>query len=196
MQAMLRDTGMSEDWVNFFLLVAARESNFNPTAENTSPSEAEAARKSYEHNEAKLAPCGHPAVTYTWGSGGWYGFLPAVAMLHLPPGEQCLPPGIVPFNPELSTAAAAGNARGLMNWAGYQSAPSFATLRQGWGNPSAMGHAAHLQERIPKWIGDGKKVWPGASDAQVLDFLSRVPVRSDLPTPRTVLDRLGWTAMT
>lgn len=60
--------------------VAVRESNFKSTAINDSASEAAAAGRLYHKNSSRYGQSGYAPAYYTFGSGGWYGFLPAVAL--------------------------------------------------------------------------------------------------------------------
>jgi hypothetical protein len=65
---------------DFAAAVAWRESRYNPQAKNTAPAEAAAAARGYDANGDRYAGSGFPRSRYTFGSGGWFGFLPSTAL--------------------------------------------------------------------------------------------------------------------
>lgn len=146
-EAYLFAAGLPDAWVRFFVFVAAGESGFSVRAKNDSPGEAKAARVAYKRNEAKLKGCGFAAGAYTFGSGGWFGLLPANAAMNLPKELRCHEPGAIVFVPQLSVPAAIGMARGLTGWSNYQG--TVLSLRAGWGWPAKMGDAERLAARRP-----------------------------------------------
>lgn len=87
----------------FALAVSTRESRGNNLAVNDSKSEARAACSMYQWNvdNGRLAQNPYPAAKFCFGSGGWYGFLPAVAMVSQ--GFRDKDPYLI-FDPKASTA--------------------------------------------------------------------------------------------
>ena len=164
--------GLSEEQTAFLALVAYGESRFNNLVglgipslfpEGTRPNmnasasmqeaEARAARKAYDRNASKFSHCGWPADSYGFGSGGWFGLLPANGLAQLTgTGLECLGPYAV-FDPAASLVMAYAFARGLQGWDGYQALPTPANLRAGWGWPAKMGDAAYLASKRKKFEG-------------------------------------------
>jgi hypothetical protein len=72
------------DFSGFALVVALRESGWNPNAKNTTKSEAKAACRGYERNleegDWNDNPWKNDPARWCWGSGGWFGFLPSTAL--------------------------------------------------------------------------------------------------------------------
>lgn len=133
--------GVSQDWGTFLAAVAHHESRWNIDAANRSSSEAAAARALYEAPQnAWLRDCGNPAEWYSWGSGGWYGMLPASAMRAFSGTPlACEDPRRVLADPLLSTAAALGYAQRLMGWKAWRrSDKSWRALNRGWAAPGKM----------------------------------------------------------
>lgn len=132
--------------------------------------EAAAARKAWERNQERFAACGHPPEAYWFGSGGWFGLLPANGLAKLDgTGELgCLPPSTV-FDPAVSILMACGFARALMGWEGFREHPTRLNLRVGWGNPSAMGDHAILTAKRPRYEKHRKacKLPPGWLDQRI-----------------------------
>lgn len=95
--------------------------------------ESSAAKKAYDRNRATLSAYSEPY--YTYGSGGWFGMLPANALAKHYPQEH---PWSV-HEPANTVAYALEFERGLRGWSGFKERPSWATLAVGWGDPSAMG---------------------------------------------------------
>lgn len=155
--------GLSEQHTAFLALVARGESGFNnlrglgiperfppgtiPTknAGQLGINEARAAERAYNHKRAIFANCGHPAAAYAFGSGGWFGGLPAYMLAQFPKGSnlRCLPPSAV-FDPVASLCMAIGFARGLQGYRGFKLIPTVLNLRGGWGRPGRMGDTTRL----------------------------------------------------
>lgn len=73
--------GFSPGFLTFAWAASKRESTWNLFASNQSASEAKAALKAYERVlTMKGAPMAGPQSHYAWGSGGWFGLLPASMM--------------------------------------------------------------------------------------------------------------------
>lgn len=101
----------------FALAVATNESKGNNLAVNDSTSEAKAACSLYEANaDSRFKDNPYPASRWCFGSGGYYGFLPAVAMSSKP--FRNLDPYII-FDPAASTALLADYVRRVVS--GYWS---------------------------------------------------------------------------
>lgn len=142
-RGLAAEAGLPPAWGDFFALVAWRESKGDPEAVNDSEGEAEAAATAYERNQERYRGCGHPESAYTWGSGGWFGILPANGLAQLGDELRCLPPSSV-LEPRAAMAMAVGMARGLMRWDGYAKVPTWLNLRAMWGWPAKGGNAAYL----------------------------------------------------
>jgi hypothetical protein len=100
-------------FVPFGLAVAKREASFNNKAINDSPSEADAACRLYRRNKDGIYrdnPYGKAG--FCWGSGGWWGFLPATAME--PKVFRKLDPRVYLFEPAASTAMFADYVRDIV----------------------------------------------------------------------------------
>ncbi len=154
----LEEAGLAPSWVLFFEAIALNESRFNhltglgnpqlfpswaePNVDASVSSqqrEQRAATRAYERNAARFQGCGHPSADYTFGSGGWFGMLPANALAAFDgTAYQCMHPYFV-FFPGASVVMAIEFARRLMSWSSWKSKPTFANLRVGWGDPSKMG---------------------------------------------------------
>lgn len=154
-RALAAEAGLSEVWGDFFALVAFGESRGNPESINDSPKEAEAAARAYRRNAHRLEHCGHAPQQYTFGSGGWFGFLPANAVLQLGPDHRCIDPASV-FEPRKAMAMAVGFARGLMRWKRFERVPTWLNLRVMWGSPTEGGDAGVLR-RARAEITDGAR---------------------------------------
>lgn len=163
-EAYLSAAGLPDVWVRFFTFVAAGESGFSVKAKNDSPGEARAAGIAYKRNAEKLKHCGFAAGAYTFGSGGWFGLLPANAAMNLPKELRCHEPGAIVFVPQLAVPAAVGMARGLMRWPQWQG--TVLSLRAGWGWPAKMGDPERLAARRPVYERRAAKLGypPGYSD--------------------------------
>lgn len=182
-RAIAAEAGLALDWQNFLALVALGESGANPDAINDDPDEAAAAARSYDRNEDRLDECGYPRSSYVFGSGGWFGFLPAVGVLQLGKKHRCINPADV-FNPRIATAMAVGFANGLMRREGFKALPTWANLRTMWGAPSKGGDAGYLASKRPKHNEHAKAV--GLSPA----WLDQ-PARATGLTAAQALENLG-----
>ncbi len=101
----------------FALAVATSESRGNNQASNTSESEAGYACKLYWANaDTRFANNPHPASKFCFGSGGWFGFMPATALSGKP--FRNVDPYLV-FDPAASVAFLADFVRRVVNgyWA-------------------------------------------------------------------------------
>ena len=178
-RGLAAEAGLPDAWGDFFALVAWRESKGNSQSVNDSTSEAEAAARAYDRNRDRYAGCGHPASAYTFGSGGWFGMLPANALAQLGDAHRCLPPSSV-FDPRASMAMAVGFARGLMRWKAYERMPTWLNLRAMWGWPAKGGDLSYLAKArrafeedaaavglAPSWL-DGRPPPLSVTGAEVL----------------------------
>ena len=156
-RGLAAEVGLPDAWGDFFALVAWRESKGNPQAINDSESEAEAAARAYDRNRARYQGCGYAASSYTFGSGGWFGMLPANALAQLGEVHRCLPPSSV-LKPRVAMAMAVGFARGLMRWDGYKRRPTWLNLRAMWGWPVKGGDPEYLASVRPKLTEDAAAV--------------------------------------
>ena len=141
-------TGLGDDWLRFLETTARRESNFNNLATNDRASEAASARVSAERRWNALSKYGYSLDDWSFGSGGWFQFLPAAAVLS--GGGPRFPDAFIKkYGPDIvyrmgpSMASAISYARGLIvNWKNF--AGTWASLDVGWDNPSQMGNPAKL----------------------------------------------------
>jgi len=160
---------LSNPWKIFLETVVYNESKFNnlvglgdidmfppwaqPNAKATKASrmrEAQAAKAVYIRQEY-LANCDHPEWKYSFGSGGWFGMLPASGVYAFKNTEyRCMDPWEV-FSPAASLVMAIEFARRLMRRKGFTEYPTWANLRVGWGRPSSMGDEAALERIYPKF---------------------------------------------
>lgn len=174
--------GAPEIWQHFFAFTAFGESRMTTNVGlgiklaappwvkmNASEKEAAAAAKSYKNNAKWLAGCA-PAVQYGFGSGGLFALLPAaaIAAFKTDPVYRCVHPWSI-FDPGPAMVYAAWFARRLQGWSNWTG--TVASMRIGWGNPSAMGKtlsakgrakftehassvglpASFLDEQLPRW---------------------------------------------
>ncbi len=169
---LLEAAGLEPSWVMFFEAVALNESRFNSLTGRGDPllfpswtepnlhasvaaqqREHRAAIRAYERNADRYRDCGHPADDYTFGSGGWFGLLPANALAAFHGTKyQCMHPSYV-FFPGSAVVMAIEFARRLMAWSSWKSVPTFANLRVGWGDPSKMGNSGAIAESERKLKG-------------------------------------------
>jgi len=137
--AQVRGLGLDDQWAIFLSAVAYTESRFSLSAKNTSPGERAAAKRGYDRNASWLATCGLPEAAYTWGSGGWYGFLPTSLMAawrYAKKSLRCMDPREVVKDPRLSTIAAIDYARRVMRWPDWgRSQGDWYALRRAWASP-------------------------------------------------------------
>lgn len=172
LRRLCASAGVPEPWIEWLAFTARGESGWNnlvglglpdmfppgtkpnlKASASAQANEARAAKIAYERNADKFTSCGHPASAYQFGSGGWFGMLPANGLAKLSGTSLgCLPPSAV-FDPAASLVMALLMARALTGWTGYKKTPTWLNLRVGWGNPSAMGNAAKLSERRERFEG-------------------------------------------
>ncbi|MCX4239646.1 hypothetical protein [Paraliomyxa miuraensis] len=161
-RGLAAEAGLPPAWGDFFALVAWRESKGNPQAVNDSASEAAAAAKAFDRNRGRYEGCGHPDAAYIFGSGGWFGMLPANGLAQLGEELYCLPPSSV-LEPRVALAMAVGFARGLMRWDGFGKVPTWLNLRAMWGAPAKGGDAAYLASKRASYVQDAAAVGLPAS---------------------------------
>lgn len=178
-------------WFRRFAQVQAwSESRGNSAAANRTASEASAAGVAYDRNRDRMpsVTAGTPRSEWTWGSGGWYGFLPANGLWafrgDVSPGD--VGPYDV-FDPWRSTVMLGSAVQRLMRWRNYRDlAPADQVayaLKRGMASPTLMdnvsGHARgdianrHLdqavaelgipaawkRERVPAELRDAHNWW-------------------------------------
>lgn len=115
----LHEAGALPGFRIFAEAVARRESGFNSQAKNTSPTEAAAAARLFDGARSRGHFADNPHVgdrsAWTFGSGGWFGFLPSTGLAqggHEGPWQQAHPSTI--FDPIESTAMAAAYAAAII----------------------------------------------------------------------------------
>jgi hypothetical protein len=165
--------GAPPEWQDFFVLVARGESggnnlvglghakDFPPFAKrNNSDSEAKAAAAAFK-NHPELNGC-WPAGLYGFGSGGWFGLLPAYGLAAFEDDAElkCLHPWSV-FDGPLSIVMAVKFARRLSQWKTWDG--TVLGLRVGWGDPSAMGSSSKVEAKRAKFVEDCLEVGLPAS---------------------------------
>lgn len=157
LESVLQKADLSEDWKIFLLATAWGESKWNsdvglgpndavgrppwlqPSTMSGSlqRSEAQAAKIAYDRNKDRLGNA-YPESMYTWGSGGYFGLLPANAV-YAGFGKSS---GVNPWGvaePDTSVVMAMGFAKRLMGWNAFRLGGStWLTLRTGWGDPGSM----------------------------------------------------------
>lgn len=182
----VRRAGLSRDWEVFLAAVAHHESRWYASAHNGSKGERAASRSAYERNAAQFAGCGRAASEYEFGSGGWYGLLPANAIVGAFRGTDaiCLDPRAV-FDPWLSTLLAISYARNLLGWQSFKrSDGTWLALNRGWALPGAMD--------TPR-SGSDARFLKGLRAQGVPEAFARQPV-SALPADWHALTYLGASA--
>jgi hypothetical protein len=164
--------GLDQTQRDFLIFVAYGESRWSSGAANKSASEARAAGVAYDrHADFFKAECPEPRVGYVWGSGGWFGMLPANGVWLLRNSLPCWPGSYV-FDPAASITAAIAFARALQGWEGFKANPTVANLRIGWGNPSAMSKP-HDPAKIAKFREHARKA--GFDETFILRPVKRFP---------------------
>jgi len=149
---VVKRTGAPDEWGTFLSAVGYWESKFNNLAENTSKGEAAAARRAYDRaiGKGRFAGSPWPESAYTFGSGGWYGLIPANAMEGFAGTElENLDPRMAIHDPVTSTILAFEYARRIFGWAAFDG--TWLSLRVGFANPSKMGDpefVAEVRERF------------------------------------------------
>jgi len=194
-RAYAANAGLSKDWQDFFVLVAYRESKGKNLVGlghdsgappyihlNHGEGEAVAAGRAYDRNADQYAGC-WPRSVYTWGSGGWFGILPANGLeVFDDTAWVCLHPWTV-TDPAISLVMAIGMARRLMGWDSFDG--TVLSLRVGWGDPSSMGDADVLAAKRPAYAADAKAA--GLS----VTFLDRQLTKPPLADPAALALSLG-----
>ncbi len=158
--------GLPEDWRIFLAAIAHRESKWHSNVglgPNDHPGrppwlrpskssarlqrgEAAAACSAYRSNyNRRFRQSPWPEERYCFGSGGYFGMLPAYGVIN---GFYATPemiPEVDPWavaDPIPSVVMAVGFARGLMRWRQFQQGGgTFAALAIGWGRPARMRNA-------------------------------------------------------
>ena len=144
---VLDEMGAPDDWKTFLAAVAHRESRFDNLAENTSTTEAAAARRAFDRqrDRGRFSSSPWPDSAYTFGSGGWYGLLPANALEAFSGTDlENMDPREAIHDPITSTIMALAYARRLFGWAAFDG--TWLGLRVGWANPSKMGDPDFVAE--------------------------------------------------
>jgi hypothetical protein len=147
--------GAPDEWGTFLAAVAHRESRFDNLAENTSSGEAAAARRAYQRQRDRghFASAPWPDSAYTFGSGGWYGILPANGMIAFVGTElENLDPRTAVHDPVTSTIMAFEYARRIFGWGAFDG--TWLGLRVGWANPSRMGDPEFVAEVAGRFAKD------------------------------------------
>lgn len=177
LRAEVARAGASEDWAKFLAAVAHHESRWNTSAHNDSTGEVRASGKAYDRNAERLAQC-HPRAAYVIGSGGWYGFLPANAVVSAfrnTPGV-CTDPAAI-FDPRVSTLMAIAYAKNLQGWKSFRdSGRTWLELNRGWSVPGKM--------NIPR----------PASDARFLKGLRAQGIPESFASRKVTALPAGWNA--
>lgn len=194
---------LDPQWMAFLECQAKRESGFNnfrglglpelfpewakPTDTNfqTQQNEADAAAKGYERNKY-LHDCPWPRSRYVFGSGGWFGLLPATGVaVFRNTRYACIDPWSV-FDPPASLVMAMGYADGLQNWKGFKKEPTWLNLRVGWGNPSKMGNPSSMAN-VESKFGDRLE---SLGYPRSLMYNTVTPLPADIDHPADLLDAL------
>jgi len=149
--------GLSDDWTTFLAAVAYHESRWNPSVGLGLPGrievpgislnegkhgawEAKAAVMAYDRNEDEFKQCPWPRMRYGFGSGGWFGLLPANALWSFKgtPGF-CMDPQKAVFDPWSSLVLGTDYARRLMRWKSFKAGgATWKVLNRGWAAPGNM----------------------------------------------------------
>lgn len=170
--ALLARAPLDETQRGFLILTAYGESRWSSGAANRSASEAAAAGRAYDrHADFFRDRCG-PRSGYAWGSGGWFGLLPANPLWILRNSGLACWPGSYVFDPVASIVAALAFGRQLQGWSGFQTNPTVINLRIGWGNPSAMGEP-HDPAKVAKFVEHARKA--GLGETFLLRPVNRFP---------------------
>lgn len=132
---LLEAAEVPQDWRRPLLVIAWRESKWNANAKRTTSAERAAATKLYNRNRERFACSGKPASAYTWGSGGYFGFLPGTAVASAE--DDCGDPRRYVLQPRPSIVSAVGYARWLARrWLDtYNKQPTPLVLMARWGGP-------------------------------------------------------------
>lgn len=195
--------GLDAEWIAFLEEAAMRESGFNnlrglgvpsmfpdwaiPSDASTKvqQNEADAATIGYDRNE-NLAQCDWPRSRYTFGSGGWFGFLPSTGVaVFRGTRYECIDPWML-FDPATSLVMAMGYGRGLQRWDNFKGKPTWLNLRVGWGNPSNMGEPAAMAD-VEQKFGDRLEE---LGYPRSFMYNEVTPLPSDIQDPAGLLDAL------
>jgi hypothetical protein len=177
LRKLCASAGLAEDWTNFFALVAYGESGGNNTVGLGDPSiyppwtkthlewvsAGKPALSHLQRNEANAAVVAYnrareqgwlpatcwPRVGYVFGSGGWFGLLPANALAAYRETDLVCQHPFTVFDGPGSLVMAIALARRLRQWKQWDG--TVLSLRAGWGNPSAMNSADWLASRRPRF---------------------------------------------
>lgn len=175
LRSLCAQAGVSQDWAAFLAFVAYGESRWNnlvglgvpsrfppwtrpnmKASQSVQEAEALAAKIAWERNRERFEGCGHPSEAYWFGSGGWFGMLPANGLAKFAGTPLvCLPPSAV-FDPPASIAMALGMARALMGWSRFKKRPTWLNLRVMWGCPSCGGDPAKIAAKRAKFEAHAK----------------------------------------
>jgi hypothetical protein len=156
---------LDEEWMAFLEATAAGESGFNnlvglgnpalfpdwaspntKASSNLQANEAKAAEVAYGRNDY-LKNCSWPRSRYTFGSGGWFGLLPANAVAAFKGTRyECIDPWSV-FDPVSSLVEIVDYCRRIMRWDNFKAKPTWLNLRVGIGNPSNMNKSDIMAEK-------------------------------------------------
>lgn len=172
LRQLLQRAGLSEDWQTFFLATAGGESGWNnlvglgpndhpgrppffkpsKASEKLQRGEARAAKRAYDNNAKLFRDCPFPADRYTFGSGGYFGLLPAFGLYAFRGTPLiCTDPWDV-SDPAVSVAMAVDFARRTML---NRNPTSWLALRTGWGNPAKTNDKTRQQKVMDKPRGFG-----------------------------------------
>ncbi len=177
LQCAFKATGLGPDWLRFFEQTSKRESGFNNLIANERGWEPGAARRAAQRNwteKRNLSTLGWSLDAWSFGSGGWFGQLPANNLgIFTDAFIRERGPRAV-FEMGASLAAAVGYARGIMGWKNFDG--TWASLDVGWGNPSKMSDPEKLDGR-PKRIED-RAAGLGYARGWALDSPTRPPART------------------
>lgn len=159
LRALAEQAGLSEDWVTFLSAVAHHESKWNPSVGLGLPGrvnipgvtvrehgklgkyEAAAALMAYDRHPERFEDCPWPRMRYGFGSGGWFGLLPANALASYMgnPEGICLDPQFSVFDPWSSVVLATDYARRLTKWKSFAAGGgTWKVLNRGWAAPGNM----------------------------------------------------------
>lgn len=175
-ECLLGRTSLDDTQRKFLVLTAYGESRFNrliyrgnsavvPNVPglkgNHDLGDAAAAEVAYKRHRAYFDKCGHAPVTrYTYGSGGWFQFLPANALWNVKGTWPCWPPEKI-FDAAASIVMAIAMARELQEYAAFKASPHVGVLRTGWWWPKKM--AGPPADRIAKYRKHAETIGLGAS---------------------------------
>lgn len=152
---------LSDDWTTFLLAKSYVETGgtFKPLLArgrkqgtpanvkvNIDNAEQNAAKRAYDRltEQGRLAVDLWPENSWTFGSGGLFGLIPASTIVGtyektpLINDRKVADPWTV-FEPDHAVFLAIDYTRRLMKWAGYKSDPTWGNVYKGWKQPSNMG---------------------------------------------------------